>query len=58
VGISKEGTGGWQSIIITGFYQQVKIEGFHRSANAVDKRERSAIATAFDEDNMLIFTVF
>jgi hypothetical protein len=39
-------------------YQQVKIEGFHRSANAVDKRERSVIATAIDEDKMLIFTVF
>jgi hypothetical protein len=39
-------------------YQQVKIEGFHRSANAVDKRECSVIATAIDEDKMLIFTVF
>jgi hypothetical protein len=34
--------------------QQVKIEGFHRSANAADKRERSAIAAAIDEDEMLI----
>jgi hypothetical protein len=36
----------------------VKIGWFYRSANAVDKRERSAIATAIDEDMMLIFTVF
>jgi hypothetical protein len=35
----------------------VKINRFYSSANAANKRERFAIATAIDEDNMLIFTV-
>jgi hypothetical protein len=36
----------------------VKVEGFYHSANAVDKRKRSGIATAINQGNMLILAVF